>query len=175
MTESVELPVEPFIKILPTASVSEALNALEASRASYAVICDANQPKALLSQSQLTQLEQTRILADLPELPPLLVVDANKWTIKRVKQISDLLKKNKAWCGLIIYQQSEISGVISRTSVAKALPIKISERIYGDPQVPLKTYICRKCNPPTYSFPRQGNTPTCPKDLSHNLMEEESV
>ena len=174
MTESVELRIESFINILGTASVAEALDALEASEASYAVIGEAKNPQTLLSKPQLEQLEKTRILAELPELPLPLVVDGNHWKIEQVKKISQLLKKNKACCGLVIYQQAEVTGVISRASVAKALPLS-RERIYGDSQVPVRTYVCRKCAPFTYFFPRQGDTPTCPKDWLHGLMEQESL
>lgn len=173
MTKAIELHIESFIHIPQTASVAEALNALETSQATYAVVGDGKETQALLSRLHLEKLEKTRILTDLSKLSLLLVVDDNQWTIKRVKKISQLLKKNKNCYGVVIYQQSEVRGVISRGSVAKALPIDSSEKMYGDSQVPVRTYICRQCAPPTYALPRHGGAPICPKNLLHGQMQEE--
>lgn len=173
MTNFVELPRESFIHISSTVSVAEALNVLNASNYSYAVIGDAQHPQTLFSKAQLDKFEKTYMLGELPELPILLLVDGSQWTIEQVKKISQLFKQNKACCGLVIYQQARVTGVISRVSVAKALPLNSGERIYGDPQVSVRTYICRQCAPPTYAFPRQGDTPTCPKDWLHGSMEQE--
>ncbi|NEO98688.1 MAG: hypothetical protein F6K58_08400 [Symploca sp. SIO2E9] len=172
---------EGFITITAATSVAEALKRLEESQKQLAVVVNANQPQTLLQGKHLTALSSqgSKPLAELLEqLPSPLVVDSGVEVLETadLKQLGNLLKKTKA-PGLIIYQNGEVSGIVPRKAIAQALPLDAltsdttRSDLYGDSQVVARTYVCRQCNPPTYMRPRQGETPSCPKNWLHGNME----
>lgn len=172
---------EEFITILASSTVTEALKMLRESRKPFSVVVDANQPQTLLQEKHLTELSShaSKTLAELLEqLPSALLVDSRLEVLDTdtLKQLASLLQKTKA-PGLIVYQDTEIINVVSRKAIARALPLDAltsketrSGGLYGDAQVPIHTYICRQCSPPTYCRPRQGETPKCRKNWLHGDM-----
>lgn len=174
---------EPFIIIHPSTTIEEILTQLRDSQKDFAVVGDFQHPLALVSEDQLTQLNfypKKSLVECFNELSPLLVVDGEVEILNPdcLTEISYRLEETNA-PGLVIYQNNGVCGVVSWESIAMVLDednlLVVNNRIYGDPQVSVRTYICRQCAPPTYAFPRQGDTPTCPKDWLHGPMEQESA
>jgi len=186
MTDKLQLAenLEPFVLIPTSASVAEATTKLQKADATFAVVGDTNHPQTLLMEDHLAVLtdEEDRPLADLLDrLPPLLVVDGDVEGLdtEDLKQFAYLLQQTKA-PGLVVYQDNQVIGVVSRGTIAGALPLTAitstgTKRLYGDASVPARTFICRKCNPPPpRRRPRQGDeAPTCPRDWLHGPMERE--
>jgi len=186
MTEKLDLVenLEPFVLIPTSASVAEALTALREADAPFAVIGDTNQPQTLLQEDHLADLadEEDRPLVELlDQFPPLLVVDGDVESLdtEDLKQFAYLLNQTRA-PGLVVYQHNQVIGVVSRGTVAGALPLTAitsigTKRLYGDASVPARTFICRKCNPPPpRRRPREGDeAPICPRDWLHGPMERE--
>lgn len=186
MTDKLELAgsLEPFVLIPTSASVTEALTALQEADAVYAVVGDTNHPQTLVQEDHLASLvdEASRPLAELLDrLPPLLVVDGEveELDVEDLKQFARLLQQTRA-PGLVVYQDNQVTGVVPRSAIARALPLTAitstgTKRLYGDASVPARTFICHKCNPPPpRRRPRQGDeAPLCPRDWLHGPMERE--
>jgi hypothetical protein len=172
-----------FIIIPQSSTVAEALLQLQEPQNTFAVVGDAEHPQTLVTSEEIARLEcepSLNLAQCLSQLPPALVVPDLDLLKKQdcLQRISSWLDETQA-PGVIIYQQNQVKGVVSWEAIAKVLDgdslTLEDKRTYGDSQVPVKSYICRKCIPPTYVFPRQGDTPTCPKDWLHGSMEEESA
>jgi CBS domain-containing protein len=186
MTDKLKLAenLEPFVLIPPSASVAEALAMLQEADATFAVVGDANHPQTLAQEDHLAALvdEASRPLTELLDrLPPLLVVDGEveDLDVKDLKQFARLLQQTRA-PGLVVYQDNQVTGVVPRSAIARALPLTAitstsTKRLYGDANVPARTFICRKCSPPSpRRRPRQGDeAPICPRDWLHGPMERE--
>jgi len=172
---------EEFIPISASTTLSEALKSLQKSGKLFAVVIDAkNRPQTLLQEQHLSEMsnqESSSLAEILQQLPSALLVDRKLEVLDTdaLKQLSRLLRETKA-PGLIIYQDDEISGIVSRKKIAKALPLDAltstdTRSDYGDAQVVFRKYICRQCDPPTFCFPRQGEAPICEKNWLHGSME----
>lgn len=185
MTSNLELAkkFEQFILLPVSAYVDEALAALRKSDAIFAVMGDTNHPQTLIREEHLSNLagEVSRSLSEfLDRLPPLLVVDGEVAFLdaEDLKQFADLLQQTKA-PGLVVYQDNQVVGVVSRSVISRALPLTVitptsTKRLYGDAKVPIRTFVCRKCTPPSRRRPRQGEeAPICPRDWLHGPMERE--
>jgi hypothetical protein len=186
MADKLELArnLEPFVLIPASASGAEALTMLQKADAAFAVVGDTNHPQTVLVEDHLVGLsdEQTRPLAELLDrLPPLLVVDGEMEVldVEDLKQLAYLLQQTQA-PGLVVYQNNQVAGVVSRSTISHELPLAAitstsTKRLYGDASVPARTFICRKCDPPPpRRRPRQGDgAPICPRDWLHGPMERE--
>lgn len=173
-----------FVLIPTSVSVEEAMRTLQEADAVFAVVGDSNHPQTVLQEEHLTEFadEENRPLGQLLQrLPPLLVVDAEVEALdsEDLKQFAYLLQHTGA-AGVVIYRDTEVAGVIPRQAVARALPLAAitstgTKRLYGDANVPARTFICRHCDPPPpRRRPRLGDeAPTCPRDWLHGPMERE--
>lgn len=174
-------PFEEFILISASTTLSEALISLQESGKPFAVVIDAeNRPQTLLQEKHLRELssqESIPLAEILKQLPSALLVDRNLEVLDTgtLKQLASLLQKTKA-PGLMVYQDGQISGIVSRRAIAMALPLdaltsRDTRSDYGDAQVVFRKYICRQCDPPTFCVPRQGEAPICDKNRQHGSME----
>src|SRR5207244_7350141 len=82
----------------------------------------------------------------------------------------------------VVLRGSDIVGVVDIEAVAAALPLdqiapgkeKGIGGLYGNPAVPPRGFVCRKCVPPSRRLPQGGfDAPVCPREPSHGPMEAE--
>jgi CBS domain-containing protein len=177
--------LEPYTILTPSTSVGDALALLRKADEKYAIVGDKNQPQALVQEDtfQLLEGEDHRQLSELLERLPSLVVVDEAVDILDTEDLMDMarLLKEAQTPGLIVYREDKVVGVISRSAVARALPLSAiasssAERLYGAASMPTRTFICRKCTPlKTRRRPSLGDEiPTCPRDWFHGPMERES-
>lgn len=183
-TLDVAKSLESFTFIAGSTSVAEALALLRKAGVAFAIVGDISHLQTLVRESHLVSAASTenRSLAEsLEHFPPLLLVDGEVTVLdaEELKQLAVLLQRTKA-AGLVVYQGNQVRGIISRKTIANALPLTAiplpgSERLYGLPQTPAQAYICHKCEqedpPPPILLPSQGDrAPTCPKHWLHGPM-----
>jgi hypothetical protein len=164
--------------------VAEALTRLDG--VSFALIGNSSHPQGLVQVEHLQGLvgEGGRPLAEILErLPPLAVITEEKVALldtNGLNQVALLLQRKKV-PGLVVYQNHQATGVISRKTIAAALsPSAIftdRERrdLYGQPVTRAWYYICQMCKEEgqaQYIFsPDQGDDAmNCPVDPLHGQM-----
>ena len=164
---------EPFMQIAASTSAADALAQLRNAPEDFAVVEDAEGPRALIQADHLANLAGVgdHSLSDLlDQLPSPVVVDATMAAFDSddLKQVALLLEQTTA-PGLIIYQGKDMRGVISLESIVEALPLDAipPNRLKGDPLTPARVYICSTCG--TSRYLREGGPPDCP--TGHGLMK----
>lgn len=110
----------------------------------------------------------------IKNLPSLIVTDkpVDSLQIEDLEQYFEILNETVAE-GIIVLTDNKISGVLSSKNINKCLQKNTSKYLYdlhGGINSAVQGFICKKCSPPSYRFPREGNNPTCPKDPLHGKM-----
>lgn len=177
--------IDPFIVIPVSTSVADALSRLDG--VSFALIGSISKPQGLVQAKHLKALadEGDRPLAEvLAQLSPLVVITAEAVASLDTVALSKvaLILKRKDVSGILVYHDHQVTGVISRKTIAAALSptaiISPKERgdLYGDTITQARCFICQKCKEEgqaQYIFsPDQGDDVIyCPFDPLHGRME----
>jgi hypothetical protein len=180
----------PYIILPMTTFVAEARNIMQNAQVSFAIVTNSDHMQALLHESHLTNLlqEKSKPLAIfLAQFSPLLLYDVehinSSLTVQEIQQLVLLLKRVKAM-GVVVMNNDQPGGILSRQTLFRALPLKAisvpgsEEKLYGGIDVPPPTFVCRKCPPPyPRRRPRLGSeTPLCPvQPQQHGKMEREDI
>ncbi|WP_440955047.1 hypothetical protein ACSAZK_16055 [Methanosarcina sp. Mfa9] len=178
MTDNLKLysNLEKVIFFSRSVSIKDAEKILEKENAKFILIVHNSAPISLLSKELLNQFEGNQKLSDLIEkLPALLITDKliDTLEIEDLQQYFLYINETKAE-GIILCNDNKILGVLSRESIVKSLEDNIVYGLISLPggiNSPAKGFICKKCSPPTYRFPREGHNPLCPKNPLHGEME----
>ncbi|MDQ6662158.1 MAG: hypothetical protein M3Z24_14485 [Chloroflexota bacterium] len=179
-----QLKVEPCILLAASDSVAHIQTILQQAQKEFAVIADADQPQALVQVRALisiTNPEHRQVADFVPQLPPPVVIEDSEELLEseKLRQILLLLKQTNA-PGLIVYQNKQVTGVISLDTIVDALPLSAiptthSKELYGNFVTPVRAYTCHKCEkgdpPAPFVLPREGDAPLCPKHWLHGPME----
>jgi hypothetical protein len=125
----------------------------------------------------LTEFEGKEKLLDLiKDLPSLIVTDKpiDSLNIKDLEQYFEIINETNAE-GIIFFTDNKMSGVLSGKTIIKYLGntnVKTFCDFHGGRiNSVVQGFICRKCSPPSYRFPREGDNPICPKNPLHGRMD----
>jgi CBS domain-containing protein len=176
--------IEQFILIPESTSVVEALHILQDAKSRFALVGSIEFPQTMIQKENIIHLpDMSQSLSEiLSDLPPLIVIDGIDQTLngQDLNWLVDKLRASKA-PGLLVCENNKVVGIISGEAIADALnpltAIGEERGLYGYPEIPARTFICRKCPPPyPMRTPRQGfDIPLCPKYKSHGQMTREKV
>lgn len=178
MTDNLKLNtnLEKFIIFFKSVSIKDAEKISEETNAKFILIVSNSAPISLLSKELLNRFERNQELSDLiGKLPSLLITDKpiNTLEIEDLEQYLLYINKTKAE-GIILFNDNKIFGILPREAIIKRLENNLVCELISLPggiNSPAKGFICKKCNPPTYRFPREGYSPMCPKNPLHGEME----
>lgn len=168
--------LEKVITLSRSISIENAKKILYEENVKFILIVYNSAPISLLSKELLIRLEGDQKLSDLiGKLPSLLVTDKpiDNLEIEDLEQYLVYINETKAE-GIIFCNGSKILWVLPREAIVKCLENNIICELISLPGVinyPTKGFICKKCSPPTYRFPRRGHNPICPKNPLHGEME----
>lgn len=196
MADKLELAkhFESFIPISKAVTLADALTMLQnASRDFVVIVENDNQvptPQTLVRAEHLENLADAKNLSlaeGLARLPPLVAIEGGQLILDSddIKQLSLLLERTDA-PGVVVYQDDQIKGIVSLETIVDALPLSAIPSVsvkglYGNPVIPDRDYVCRKCEqsdpPPPHSPYRGGYAPpVCPKHpFLHGAMEREDI
>jgi hypothetical protein len=171
-------PVETVASAWPA---SRAVAALRAAGVAFALVAEDGRPQALVTAEHLEGLGDAPLAERLELLPALVAVDAaaGALDVDDLLQVSYLLMAGRA-PGLVVLADGRVAGAVAAQVVAATLPLDAigapGERMAGNPGVPSRWYVCRKCRPqPSRRSPPGGDErPVCPRNWLHGQMEAES-
>jgi CBS domain-containing protein len=171
----------PAATLSPATSVKEALVQAGAGEEPLVLVAEGDRPQALFTVEQVAAHAGApgRTLADLlPEAHELVVVDEEVLAPEEIRELVRLAAHARV-PGVVVLREDRPAGVLSAKRLATALPLgevaSRRRRMYGDPTVPARTFICRTCVPPTRRRPRTGfDEPVCPRNPAHGPMERDS-
>lgn len=176
--------LRPTLPVTAACPASEALAALRSSDAAFALVEEDGRPQSLVTEQYLERLGDAPLAGQLDHLPALVVVDAavGLLDVDDLVDLARLLMESGA-PGFAVLTDGHVTGAVPGNDVSGALPVDAisasgafgaSRR--GDPGVPARWYICRKCQPsPSRRSPPGGDErPTCPRNWLHGAMEPES-
>ena len=174
-----ETHLQPVLRVPDAWPASQALSALQASDAPFALVEEDGRPQSLVSALDLERLGDVPLAQRLAELPALVSVDAapGSLDLDDLMRIASLLLDGGA-PGFVVLTGEQVTGAVPSDDVDAVLPLDAigAARISGDPGVPTPWYICRKCRPsPSRRAPLDGaERPTCPRNWLHGVMTLEA-
>ncbi len=163
----------------PAAVVLQSLGAR-----ALAILISDDRVTALMTRTQLTALatDPAPLAEQAARLPSLVTVESDTDELEpgTLLDLADVLSLLPEVPGALVERGDQPYGVFTRAEVAAALPLEVlaeasSERLGSVPDLPSRRYVCRKCSPPSYRFPRSagGRPPECRRDWLHGAMELE--
>jgi hypothetical protein len=171
--------LQPVLRVPDAWPASQALAALQASDAAFALVEEDRRPQSLVSAQDLERLGDVPLAQRLDELPGLVCIDASSGPLDLddLMRIASLLLEGGA-PGFVVLADQQVAGAVSSDDVDAVLPLDAigASRMSGDPGVPTPWYICRKCRPsPSRRAPFDGaERPTCPRNWLHGAMTPEA-
>lgn len=161
--------IEPFIALSKSTPVATALSLLRKPSVNFIVVVEDGNPQAVLDEGLLSNpLDQQRdTLADVLNGLPASIVRIAEGPIDEniLKAIESVLVRTKL-PGLLLFGKDGAGIVARRTLSLMLTPYPAGETSF-------RMYICRKCEPPSYSSPLEGDkAPDCPRSpVFHGPME----
>jgi hypothetical protein len=160
---------------------SQALVALRSSDAAFALVEEDKRPQSLVAEQDLQRLGDSPLDRRLDQLPALVLIDAavGLLDVDDLVRLAYLLLEGGA-PGFVVLAEGQVIGAVSGDDVDAALPVDAigaaESRVSGDPRVPPRWYVCRKCRPSlSRRAPFDGaEPPTCPRNWLHGAMEPET-
>jgi hypothetical protein len=171
--------LQPALPVTAAWPASQALAALRASDAAFALVEEDGRPQSLVTEQDLEQLGDAPLAGRLDHLPALVLVDAaaGLLDVDDLVDLARLLMEGGA-PGFVVLDGGQVTGAVPGDDVDAALPVDAigASQRSGDPSVPTRWYICRICQPsPSRRSPPGGiERPTCPRNWLHGAMEPET-
>jgi hypothetical protein len=173
--------LESFIALSSEFSAQRALSILSQPQIKFAVVSHEGRARAVIESSTLEQVaaQNQPLSAILSQLPSSVRVHGEVISLVALKNISSLLESTNA-PGVLVYLDSQMTGVISMRSLKSAvsrLTTTVDLAASAQPNIlasiSAQVYVCRACNPASFSSPLEGNAaPDCEQEPVHGPMEE---
>jgi hypothetical protein len=170
------------VQLGPAVTAAEALERLRQSASPYGVIGEAGELLAVVGEADLEPFtgDSAAVLDRVRnECGVVVLEDPRDESADTVAWLSRTLMRTRARAVVVLGDDGKLAGAIPRTSVAAAVSpdlLAAPIRMYGRPDVPAATFVCRRCVPPTYRRPRTFNAaPGCPRDFRHGAMEPDTA